>query len=416
MTVGDTQPHPDKINLVAMFGLGDAYLVCAFAKAFGDHHKQPFRILLKESQAAIAGLFGPGVPVELVPDAWVEDWQRDPPRCAEYDNRLELGRNYFVHPHFVRSRVRIDHLTVKPSVTQADMYRALMHLPPDAPMTVPDLPFRELSVPGTVFMVPRARSWPNSAPAFWEALAAALTDAGFLLAWNEPEWPLEWALDRATRSEWVIGPQCGFMAALCEARFPCRKTICTPAIEPDGMAGFPLRATFPYAYVTKFAGNDYDIEEYRIDADHDGLVRRILAGKNALRLPHDPAPVRTVNVDISPGDLFDRLSILTVKCGKFDGASRAAVLRETARLDNAAAPLLTSPAIASAYLALGSANLEAFEANEIMVRETFAGTGGQEAHERAVRANKLRVEAKNRINELCGSAWREVKSYYEAAE
>lgn len=410
------QGRPGRLTLVALYGLGDSYLVSALSEAARQHSGQSVTVVLKDSHAAVGRLFGDKIRVETESDSLIRSVENDSAFYQTYENKLEVGRPYFVHPHFIRSGVRVDHLTVKATTTQADMYRALLHLPMDATLTQPYkfVPTSLLEA-NSVLLIPEARSWPNTHPMFWERLYQKLSEQGRAVYRNNAGWPLAELMNRAATVEWVIGPQCGLMSILNAAQFPCRKTFVTPSIDNSVYPGLPLKRTFPYAYATKFLGRDYDIEEFKVDGDDEEVIERLLSGKNGLRLgKHDPKPVTSITVDISPGDFFDRLSILAVKMKRFSADKRALVAKEFYRLSETAEPIFAEHGgnLKAAYGRLIAANTQAFVHNEIMVRATFENGGGESHHVQAVRANKTRVEIKQEINDICGSAFREQKSYY----
>lgn len=398
------------LRLVALFGTGDTYLVCALAGAVAHHARRPVTVVVKPGHAAIPRLFGIDF---IVDDGLVRQGERDPSLQAGFENdrRRPDATTVFVHPSFVRSGVRIDHLTVKPEVSQADMYRALLHLPVDAPLARPPAPSAE---PGrdSVLLIPEARSWPNTQPHFWLELGARLHDMGRAVTLNKPEWRLEELLARCAESEWVIGPQCGVLSILCAARFPCRKTFATPSVDGGRYPGLPVAATFPYAYVTKFAGEDYDVEEFKItDGNHAALVEMIAGGANARRLrPLSLAPVRSVMAPLSPGDACDRLAVLQVKHERFPPELVAGVLREFGRYCHLVPGL---PVPQEIYDQLLQLHRDGFDLHERFVRGALADQPGLEAeHAEAVKLNRRRVELRQVIDALCGAATTEVKSYY----
>ena len=401
------------INLVCLHGTGDTYLVCALAAAVKHQHGDDVTIIVKSTHAAIPEMFGLRYEVS---DEIVSLGETDAVFQTAYENHYAFnhGQRYYVHPTFLRSGVRIDHLTVKPSVSQADMYRVLLHLPPDAPMTVPKIEVHRTE-PNSVLIIPTANSWPNSWPQFWIDLGKALKAAGRDVTFNFPNWTLRELLDRCATSEWVIGPQCGVMSILCEARFPCRKTFCTPSIDGGRYPGLPLERTFPYAYVTKFAGNDYDVEEFKIDSSYENEIDAIVSGANFQRSwPHDPAPVMTVNAPMSPGDFLDRLAILSVKERRFPPEKRAFVMREFLRLGEM---LFDIPLPSDGFAGLQrlkSLHSNGFDAVDRFVRgaTTDGGLMSVEDHAHAVRLNKERVGFKQEIDRACHAPFSETKSYY----
>ena len=402
------------IDLACLYGTGDTYLVSALAQAVEQHHgDREVELIVKSQHACIPEMFGLRYRID---DRLIAKAEKSHAMHLGYDNMIG-GGIYYVHPHFVRSGVRIDHLTVKPSVSQADMYRALLHLPPDAPLAVPHLIHQAPYRPRSVLLIPEARSWPNDRPAFWQKLATALNKKGWWVLFNEPAWPLKALLDACLGSEWVIGPQCGVMAILCAAQFPCRKTIATPSVDGGLYPGLPVDRTFPYAYVTKFTGQDYDVEEFKIiggDEMERDLVDQIVNGANARRLwPHDPRPVETVDVPLTPGDFLDRLAVLIVKHHYFSPDKKAALTREHDRYLELYASRAWSTEATKLFDRLLELHQESFQAIDRYVQASVKNEQGTMAdHAAAVRSNRERVLLKQQIDAVCRAPYTEVKGYF----
>jgi hypothetical protein len=398
-------------QLVALHGTGDTYLVCGLASAFKEQHGTLPLVVLKRSHVAIAQMFDVA---HRVDDALVQRAETDQRFQRNYENALLGVKPFYCHPSFVRSNVRIDHLALKPSVSHADMYRVMLQLPPDAPVQVGRTPER-MPRPNTVLLIPKARSWPNLHVSFWRTLADMLSQSGRQVQIGDDAWSLSQLFDRCAESEWVIGPQCGVMAIICYAQFACRKTFVTPAIEEAQSFGLPLHSTFPYAYVSKFAGNDYDVEEFKIARDNQAeVLDAVINGANARQLwPHDPAPTMNVHVPLTPGEFLDRLAVLTVKHRRFEPRLRAGIDREHRRhLEVFKSERFTDEALKlfSALIELHGRN---FDAHERFVRTAVANEAvAAEDHATAVRANKDRVMLKRRIDALSHAPYMEVKSYY----
>lgn len=399
------------ISLVVLGGTGDAYLICALASAFRGHHDREVEVVLHPKLAAVAELFDVQYRIDEGTVRRAEDNQAFQ---RSYDNVLLGNGAFYTHPCFARSQIRVDALTAKSGVSQADMYRMMLQLPPDAPMAKPKLP-PTAAAPGTVFILTESVSWPNTQRLFWERLGAALLGAGRRVTFNDKAWSLTELFRRCAASEWVIGPQCGVMSILVTGEFPCRKTLATPDVDGSRRDDFWARDTYPYGYVTKFAGDDHDVEEYKVSSDnHHEIIRTILQGPNALRLwPHDPRPVTTVTMPLTPGDLFDRLAVLTVKRRRFDAPRRAAVEREYQRYAEAARPLLTrDPDLARQFADLVALHLQTFDRLEVEVPAALANPG-RDDHWAAV-FNRDRVGMRNEIDERTRAPYRETKSYNDA--
>ncbi len=396
------------LHLVALHGTGDTYLVCALAEAVERFHHREVTVVVKPAHVAIPRMFGLRLAID---EDLVREAERNRVMQQGTENNLRLGvPRVFVHPSFVRHGARIDQLTVKGDVSQADMYRAILHLPPDAPLALP-APLAAARHTG-VLLIPEARSWPNTQPLFWIELYNRLHDMGRDVLINDADWTLEQLLEECASAEWVIGPQCGVMSTLCAARFPCRKTFATPSVDGGRYPGLPVADTFPYAYVTKFAGDDYDVEEFKITSgNHAALVEMIAGGVNARRLrPVNLLPVRSVMAPLSPGDAADRLAVLQVKQERFGPDLVAGIQRELGRYCHLV-PQMAAPQ--GLYDQLVQLHRDGFDMHERFVRGALSDAPGLEAdHAAAVKLNKRRVELRQAIDAACGAATTEVKSYY----
>ncbi len=395
-------------RLVTIGGTGDVYLVCALLDAFIKYHKQIPRVITRHHYAPIARMFGITPEID---DKLIDRAEQDKNFQRTYDN--DLSGTFYVHPSFVRSGARIDRMTAV-DASQADMYRALLRLPLDAPLTQPKLSDVK-PILGTAFILPRATSWPNDQPAFWTRLERALTDAGWHVTTNNERWSLTELFEQLAKSEWVIGPQCGVMSILVTGGFPCRKTLVTPSVDGHVYPDFWASETFPYAYVTKFAGQDHDVEEHKVGSDdHDAIVRAVVHGPNALRLwQHDPRPIVRIDVPISPGEFLDRLAVLTVKRERFDERRRAAIEREYERYVELRRSLNLPRATVPLFDRLLKLHRETFDLLERIVPAAIAEETMQvEDHVAAIVLNKARITLKQGIDGLCRGGYSEVKSYY----
>lgn len=403
---------PIPVRLVSLFGTGDTYLVCSLIRAVEQHHDCSVELTVKSRHAAIPAMFD--LPF-VVDDERVAYAESDTKFQQVYDNDLfHNWQHFFVHPRFVRSRVRVDMLTAQDQVSMADMYRSLLQLPMDAPQGRPTLPSREVER-GRAILVPRSRSWPTDVARLWPALASTLRDAGWRVIENDESWSLAELLDQCAGAEWVIGPQCGVMSILCHAQFPCRKTIITPSIDGKRFHEFPPLNTYPYAYVTKFAGEDYDVEEHIVDDQTVGhIIKEVAHGPNALRLwPHDPSPVMTVMAPLTPGEFMDRLAILTVKAQRLNSRAKAAMMREFLRYAYIWGRMPGEP-MAATLGALIELHDENFSILEKMVPDALKrGKIETQHHIAAMESNRSRVDVKRTVNDVLRSPYPEVKSYYD---
>jgi hypothetical protein len=400
-----------QLLLIALHGTGDTYLACALAAQVERYHGRQVMLVVKKSHESIPKMFG----IEFaVNDSLVREGENSGMLQLFHENDVRKATHIYLHPSFVRSGVRIDRLAVKAEVTHADLYRAMLHLPPDAPLAQPQLSFPTPPVQNTVLLLPEAQSWPNNQAAFWPHLAQRIEATGRTVIWNDASWTLEELFRRCAQTEWVIGPQCGVMTILCAAKYPCRKTFATPSIDGGRYDVVPVANTFPYAYVTKFAGFDYDVEEFKITSDnYEELATAIATGVNAQRLrPPRTEPVFSVLAPLSPGDACDRLAVLEVKSERFSTTLSAGIRRELDRYRH-----LTIGVPATLYGELLALHRESFDMHESFVRGALAGAPGlEDEHTAAVRLNRRRVELRQRIDAACGAATTEIKSYYDSAK
>lgn len=401
------------IRLVTIGGTGDAYMCCALLDAFRKEHKRDdVEIVLPAKYATIAAMFP--VPY-VIHDDIVKQAEGSVEMQRTYENVLLAPETtFYVHPCFLRSEIRVDKLTTKIDASQADMYRMILRVPLDAPLTIPTRLPAAAKQPFSVLLIPDAISWPNTQPAFWNTLANALRATGRHVLMNDPSWSMEKLFERCSGVDWVIGPQCGVMSILVTGRFPCRKTLASP--ELDGLnkkLWFLSDSTFPYAYVTKFSNADYDVEEFEVtDDNHAEIADAITKGANALRLrhPHDPRPVLTIQAPMAPGDFLDRLAVLTVKRNRFEGRRRAAVEREYRRFEAIRSITPMPPEVDGHFAQLVAIHERTFDLLESLVPTALAG--GPTQHDLAVRLNKDRIEVKGRIDAVCRAPYTEEKSYY----
>ena len=217
----------------------------------------------------------------------------------------------------------------------------------------------------------------------------------------------------------MIGPQCGLMSILVTGQFPCRKTLVTPSIDYGAAPHYWAKMTFPYAYVTAFAGQDFDVEEYKVGDNHAGIIDLVMGGVNARHLrPHDPLPAVNVTMQLTPGDFFDRFAVLTVKRQKFSPDQRAAIEREYQRHDEARRQRLWPKELDVLLDRLTELHARNFDLLAQLVPQAITGhcevttPAMVDAHFEAMRSNKERVLLKQQIDALCHAPYSETKSYY----
>src|SRR5258708_24794829 len=91
---------------------------------------------------------------------------------------------------------------------------------------------------------------------------------------------------------------------------------------------------------------NYDIEELQVlgAQDHDPVAARIAGGFNALSAaPPSAEPGVRLPVDLAPGELFDKISILEIKRDRLPSQKRGQGGKEPAGLHEIAPPPLAAP-------------------------------------------------------------------------
>ena len=264
-------------------------------------------------------------------------------------------------------------------------------------------------------MIVEANTWPNTQLGFYPKLVAGLIAAGRDVWVNDKTLPLADLLQRAADTEWAIGPQCGLMSIFITGRFPCRKTLATPSIDNGGAPLYWASETFPYASVTRFAGLDFDVEEYKItDDNHDELVSLIVDGLNASGVqPHDPQPIETVMMPLTPGDFLDRFAVLVVKRTHFSAERRRLIEREYQRHVEAARDIGKRAGVHTLLMELIGNHSETFVLLERAVPLALSGNLSTEDHVAAMRLNRERIAIKQKIDAALHAPYTETKSYYE---
>lgn len=125
----------------------------------------------------------------------------------------------------------------------------------------------------------------------------------------------------------------------------------------------------------------------------------------------------TVTIEISPGELIDKITILEIKAERVHEAQRRAyVLKELALLRRSCADLLRAapPEVEPTTRALRATNERLWEVEDALrdceragcFDERFVGLARS-----VYRTNDQRAALKSELNRLLGSALHEVKSY-----
>jgi hypothetical protein len=139
-------------------------------------------------------------------------------------------------------------------------------------------------------------------------------------------------------------------------------------------------------------------------------LRPLAAGRSSV------PPAEGIVVEISAGELLDKISILEIKAERLrDPAKRANVLRELAMLRDAQGRYLpmSEPLVRLAAL-LREVNAQLWDVEDALRTCEGQGTFGDEFVQLArsvYRLNDRRADLKRQINDACGSRLREEKSY-----
>lgn len=257
-------------ELVALYGTGDAYLVCALKRPFEAHYRFKAKVVVKSAHAFLPRWFDIDHEIN---DGIVAEAEHNTRLHETYPNPL-TGR-FYVHPHFVRTPTRLDQLTVKPRVSQADMYRALLQLPPWTPLDRPR--WGASGNTRDVLLLTESRSWPNLPGAFWKKLLAALHAAGRKVVVNDPVWSLHDLLGRCAESRYVVGPQCGVVSIACDAGLAGHVTVVLKELSAESPYIFGLSETMPYGHASTFAGNPHpEVGHVVVGDDWDSAIEAVL--------------------------------------------------------------------------------------------------------------------------------------------
>jgi len=186
-----------------------------------------------------------------------------------------------------------------------------------------------------------------------------------------------------------------------------------------------------YRNFRKIDSNRYDIEEYRVDREdsYDHLTDIIAKGRNALGPIPKTSLLNVVDIEISPGELIDRYTILFVKLLRMPNKAHI-IYREIEYLSDKRNDLVRKyPDIKSKEDDLIRLNEIAWDNNEILInmysdpdigsdddlhhrKNLMNGNKIVRAFGKAHRANQQRIVIKNEINEICNSdVLNEPKSY-----
>ncbi|MBI3513137.1 MAG: hypothetical protein HY060_03595, partial [Proteobacteria bacterium] len=457
--------------LLNAHGAGDTYLVGALARQFRRHHGAAaprLAMVVKEAHLPIAQMFGDAIDdIYVAPDDYL---RRARAHQARHGLRPTFGpqQGMLAHPACLTD-APIEQLALIGGVSRMHLFGTVLRLPlppaPDLPTIQPE--WRETAlreaerlgiVPGrSVVLVPDADTWPALGDAFWERLAARLTGLGWTVLTNlagsvgggrrtKPfgdsvglDVPIGVFLPLVECAGWVIGSLCGLMSLMVSARTDCKKTVVGRSPEAGSaftVDGIALANAYPYGLQRTFDGADYDVEyvDARAELAIETLVEEIAQGRNAgfnYRASREPAT--RMRIDVAPGDVVDKMTILEVKLEKLPADKRVTILGELAWVRHALVATygpLTGELKAAADR-LRDLNRGAFDVNEVVyqdfddpafLKQAAAGeiAGIEERVAacitnflRGVGFNRERILVKNRINALLNCDWMERRSFVD---
>ena len=457
--------------IVSIYSLGDTYLLCAHARCFRQIHcknGEKLALLIKKSHIGVAELFLDDIDFIYVLEGSTLDATVSYLFTHGIKSAFGTNQALFIHPHHVND-TRVDDFTNLEGVSQAQMYANLLRLPIHSPIALPRPKpeyFRKAEglchqmgfIRGrTAVLFPDSNSWPPVSEDFWKRLPAVISQAGWTVFTNAAgdhrgprrtplpgtklaEFPLELAIPVLAYAGWAIGALCGFMNVVISSRVPCRKTVVVRGPARGRELRFneyiAVRSPFPYARQRKFDGLDYDIDEIQVrdDSDYEMVARRIVLGFSA-----DPSvvptanPVNRVMVQLSPGEVADRISVLEVKIEKLPPDKHPYIIRELEALRETLQDFVrdSDSTIEQRIEALRRLNREGWKMNEVIynafddrrfgsadwdlntndpveVRNTASVV---KAFRASQAVNRERIVIKNEINQLLGCDWSERKSF-----
>jgi hypothetical protein len=455
--------------LLNAHGAGDAYLVGALARQFRRQHGGSagrLAMVVKQAHLPIAQMFGDALDAIYVAPA---DYLR---RARTHQARHGLQPIFapqqalLAHPACLVD-APIEQLALISGVSRIHLFATVLRLrllsDPEPPVIQPtwrETAEREAArlgiAPGrSVVLVPDADTWPTLDDRFWERLSARLAGLGWTVLTNlagsvsggrrgKPfagsiglDVPIGVFLPLVERAGWVIGTLSGLMSLTVSARTDCKKTFIARSPAPGAaftVDGIALPTAYPYGLQRTYDGNDYDVEyvDARAELDVDALVEEVAHGRNAdfdYRAQREPAT--RMRIDVAPGEVVDKMTILEVKLERLPAEKRLTILGELAAvrqaLVSAYGPLTGELKMAADRLR--DLNRGAFDVNEVVYRDSDdhdfmrkAAAGDIAGVEKRVAAcvanflrgvgyNRERILIKNRINALLNCDWMERRSF-----
>jgi hypothetical protein len=177
----------------------------------------------------------------------------------------------------------------------------------------------------------------------------------------------------------------------------------------------PCESTYPYQYARNVSGEQYDIEEFRVEGPdtYPQVIEWIASGRNALGPRPDPRPLCFIEAPISPGELADRLSILMLKMEKMPDKAHMIRPEYLYIWEIFLWHFKNADAIHEQLAELLHHNEQGWDANQVLFDRFSRDEDAQNIEtwaRRAHAANQARIRIKNQINDLF--RWhREYKSH-----
>jgi len=229
----------DEWNLVCPCGIGDTYIVCCLAREFIGHNKiDKLTISVKQSHQGIPILFR-------------DSFSRVAPLYESYLHAIGqfggfgAGSAIVAHPSYTdQGLIRL--LGVR-DINLMDMYKALLRIPHESPISKPKIPvavasrarerFKRMNLPfgKTVILAPEAVSSAAMPLPLWHRLSDRLKEAGFEVCTNcvDPNnvvpgthaifFPLEEAITMSECAGWMISSRSGLCDLISSSA--CRLTV-----------------------------------------------------------------------------------------------------------------------------------------------------------------------------------------------
>jgi hypothetical protein len=431
-------------------GFGDTYLTSALARQFRRLHcrdGQRLVVVVRETHLPIAQLFADSADaIHTVPNRVLDRMRALQARIGGAP-RFRPNRALLAHPRGLAG-APIEQLGLIDGVSRLHLLAVGLRLGVPSEPDLPVIPSawraaaqREATrrgiVPGrSALLVPNAARWPALGDGFWQRLAERLRASGWTAAVLEDDLPIELLLPLAEQAGWLIGGIDDRMNIAVSAQLGCKKTFVAWAPAQGArfnIDGIALAHPYPYALQRGFDGRDYDVEYIEARADQfDAAIDQIARGRNA-NFAHQSSvqPVSRLRIDVTPGEVIDKMTILEVKLERLPEDKRLTILGELAALQQAivAAYGPLSGELKEAADRLRDLNRYAFDANEVIYRdmadppfELHAPNPDITGRERRVIAtitnmldgvasNRDRVLVKNRINTLLNCDWMERRSF-----